>query len=264
MISYEIIQESEDAPSYRLLLSVSDTGQGMSSATQARLFQAFHFDAPSYQQPRYQGSGLGLHMVQKLLCLLEGEMQVASCEGEGSTFACSIPIVLTQAQGAIRLLKKTKKETQALNDNKLCGDTELPRILLVEDNPMARYIHKARLEALPHLLHIDEAESVAAAKTCAVNHRYCLIFMDIGLPDGDGIEAAKAIRDMPFHASTPIVAVTAHLDASGKKQCLADELMQGVEIKPVSHEALTAWVEKYLMAVRPMRIWGHHSITRHG
>ena len=251
-VIYEVIRDSEDSPSYQLLLSVSDSGEGMSPAKQSMLFQAFHCDAPSYQQSCYQGSGLGLHMVQKLLCLLEGEIEVTSVEGEGSTFTCSLPIKLapSQEEGALRLFKQTPthKERLTLHHKAAMGSSIelLPRILLVEDNDMARYALKARLEALPRPFHIDEAESVAAAKSFAVNHRYRLILMDIGLPDGDGIEAAKSIRRMPFHQTTPIVAVTAHLDAAGKKQCLQDGLMQGVEMKPVSHTTLMAWVATYL------------------
>ena len=257
IISYEVIKMSEDAPVYQLLLSVSDTGEGMSPDKQATLFQAFHIDVPRYQQSRYQGSGLGLHMVQKLLCLLEGEIDVISCEGEGSTFTCSLPIQLEQEQGPLRLFTppNTRKERLTLNDKVTVGGSTdwMPRILLVEDNNMARYVIKTRLEALPQAFNIDEAASVAEAKSLAVNHRYALILMDIGLPDGDGIQAAQAIRQMPSHPTTPIIAVTAHLDEAGRQACLADGLMQAVEYKPMPPHTLAALIDRYITRAEAVR-----------
>jgi len=70
--------------------------------------------------------------------------------------------------------------------------------------------------------------------------------MDIGLPDGDGIQASQAIKKMKYYQTTPVVAVTAHLDEAGKTICLNWGLMQAVEYKPMAHNTLAALIDRYM------------------
>jgi CheY-like chemotaxis protein len=93
------------------------------------------------------------------------------------------------------------------------------RILLVEDEPINREIAQMLLEDVG--LVVEIAEDGLAALQLAEKNDYALILMDMQMPKMDGIEATKAIRQLPGHQATPILALTANAFASECERCLS-------------------------------------------
>jgi len=109
------------------------------------------------------------------------------------------------------------------------------KILLVEDERIAQIVNKMLLEELGYRL--DIAENGQQAFDMAQSNDYCLIFMDIGLPDINGIEVTLKIRGCEKARRIPIVALTAFMQADLEEKCLAAGMDQ-VLTKPTAAAAL--------------------------
>lgn len=114
------------------------------------------------------------------------------------------------------------------------------KILIVEDQPMARQI--ASINAKRAGIEVDTAENGHKAYQLATSNYYDMIFMDIGLPDGqDGAQTAKKIRDWEENNQVsqhiPILALTAHAGPDDERYCL-EHGIDKVFLKPLSPEKL--------------------------
>lgn len=116
------------------------------------------------------------------------------------------------------------------------------RVLLVEDNPLTQKVTKLVLEGLN--CQVDVASSGEDALVM-FNEQYQLILMDLGLPQIDGIEVTRQIRNKVQGKEIPIVAITAHALDSDKKQCYEAE-MNDVIIKPISLDSLRVVLSRYV------------------
>lgn len=116
------------------------------------------------------------------------------------------------------------------------------RVLLVEDNPLSQKVTKYILEGLN--CEVDIAETGEAA-VALFNDEHDLVFMDIGLPDMDGIEATQCIRKDTHGKTIPIVAMTAHVSKTDLQK-YADISMNDVVTKPISLDGLQDILDKYL------------------
>lgn len=238
-------------------IQVKDTGIGIPDDKFAAIFENFSRLTSSYQGT-YKGSGLGLYTVKQYVKAMQGDIQVESKVGEGSTFTLQLPFaissqeVLTHEQNVTEdslLANNTKRESSVnttvdLRVGSASGEIS-SQILLVEDNPMAA---KAACLALERLkCQIDIADSGQQAIEWVRRKSYDLIFMDLGLPDFDGLEATRRIRDLndPVAVATPIVALTGHATTEKREECLAGG-MQEVLTKPaypaVLQSVLQQWV----------------------
>ncbi len=248
-ITFELNRKHDDDTPPQLILSVMDTGIGIAEENKIIIFQAFRRVMPAFKQAAYQGSGLGLYMVKKMLALLNGEIFVSSEVGQGSTFTCCIPVDIEHDLEAIR---KQAQESNLVSAPIQTAATRTTcaskQILLVEDNNVARRAIKLRLQLLVADYGMDEAETVNEALNLSKTKEYALILMDIGLPDGSGYEAAKKIRTVETskNKTTPIVAVTAHIDEKEKQACLIGKLMQEVKYKPLTQDDIAMLLERYL------------------
>jgi two-component system sensor histidine kinase/response regulator len=119
------------------------------------------------------------------------------------------------------------------------------RLLLVEDNPVNQIVAKTMLEKLH--CHVDIAQNGKEAVEHYKNGCYAMIFMDCHMPEMDGYEASRAIRDLEKqnNSSTPIIALTANAMKGDEKKCL-DAGMNGYLPKPVRMEALQVLLSKHL------------------
>lgn len=121
---------------------------------------------------------------------------------------------------------------------------KLKNILLVEDNTMVQFATRMVLQNFS--CHVDVVETgEQTLELCRHNH-YDLIFMDIGLPDTKGYIVAKELRKAKYEVrNTPIIALSAHADASIKKQCV-DAGMDDYIIKPLTDDKIKELFNKYL------------------
>ncbi len=219
---------AERAPRRRMRLhfAVSDSGTGLTKAELAKLFRPF-VQASKQVSLRYGGSGLGLVLVKRLAKAMGGDLAVVSRKGEGSTFTLTV----TVKEAPERTGPKQKEGGIAAD---AVPEASL-RILCVEDNPFGRMVLNAILTELGH--RVDFAGSGEAAVN-AMHQGYDVVFMDVMLPDMDGLEATRRIRALPGEvARTPIIGISGRSSKDDARKA-RDAGMTDYLTKPVSPAAL--------------------------
>lgn len=217
----------------KLYFFVEDTGIGIPQDKHGELFVEFSMLDASYSR-KFEGTGLGLAISKKLTELMSGQIGFESIENEGSLFYFQLPMIEAQApaedsESSEKDFAKTRYQKQ--------------RILVAEDNPANVIIIKALLEKLNLIVDIasDGIEAVEAVR----RFPYDLVFMDIAMPEMDGIEATSAIRKLEAGKDIPIVAMTAHAMTGYKKKVL-DAGMDDYMRKPVRRARLLDVLDEYL------------------
>ena len=202
----------EDLPNEALVkFEVLDTGIGVSEEAKGRLFEAFE-QADNSNTRRYGGTGLGLAITKKLAHRMGGDTGVESTLGEGSKFWFTVRLKKRQSFAA----ELAEKETRIAN--------HAPRqwrglkALLVEDDEINLELGKIYLEELG--ISVDSAEDGVQAVKLASSNRYDLIFMDMRMPNMDGLEATRKIRGIQHCKDTPIIAMTANAYVEDKDKCI--------------------------------------------
>lgn len=228
-IEIEVIQ-SKSAP--YCSISVADTGIGIAEKDFDRVFSDFEQLDTSHIR-RAGGTGLGLSISKRLVEAMGGNISIDSSPGRGSTFRFSWVSERSadteSAQTEIVPEPQSKTEAQALQPRGL-------DVLVVEDNHINRFVVREMLENEGH--RVVEAINGKEGIEKAANHRYDLIFMDISMPEFDGIEVTNAIRNGGEASSvSPIVALTAHAMPEDIEAFKAVG-MNDVLTKPISRPSL--------------------------
>jgi signal transduction histidine kinase/ActR/RegA family two-component response regulator len=232
----------ESATDVLLRFEVQDTGIGISTADQARLFTAFE-QADDSMTRKYGGTGLGLAISKRLARLMGGDAGVVSQVGQGSTFWFTA-----------RLGKTTDAVSPAATYSQEDAETRLKarfagaRLLLAEDEPVNQEVSRGLLEAVGFA--VDVAEDGTVAVALAKQNRYALILMDMQMPKLNGLDATQQIRTLPGYQDTPILAMTANAFGEDRQICL-DAGMNDHIAKPVDPEVLFQTLLKWLAPPRP-------------
>lgn len=225
-----------------LWLEVRDTGPGIKPADKARIFQAFVQGENSLSGSAIDtGVGLGLAIVKMLVKLMRGSIEVRDANGSGSVFLVRIPVSLPppgQAGGA-ETQGAEKPGTEARPPSK--APTSSPRklrILIAEDEAL-NILYLTRLFSKDGHVVTGVGTGTAAVQARAAGD-FDLILMDIGLPEMNGMDATRAIRqweEQNGRQPVPIAALTAHAYEQDREKCLASG-MNGFLTKPFSEQAL--------------------------
>lgn len=210
--------------------AISDNGIGMSEEFQKHMFESFSRERNTTES-KVIGTGLGLAIVKKLVDIMGGSIEVESKPGEGSTFRVSFTLKLADAPEE-QPGQKPEDSAQVLSGK---------RFLLAEDNELNAEITMTILEDLG-----VQTERAEDGQVCvemlqkAEAGYYDLVIMDIQMPNMDGYEAARRIREMPDAAKSriPIVALTANTFEEDKQKSFAAG-MNGHLAKPVDIARLT-------------------------
>jgi two-component system, sensor histidine kinase and response regulator len=231
---------AEDRPSDVLLrFEIHDTGIGISAEDQKRLFAAFE-QADGSMTRKYGGTGLGLAISKRLTHLMGGEIGVESTPGQGSTFWFTV--LFAKATRAVSPAPTLENDT---TEARIMARYPRARILLAEDEPINQEVSRGLLEDAG--LVVDLANDGAEAVDLAKQNRYALILMDMQMPNMNGVDATKAIRNLPGFAKTPILAMTANAFDEDRQVCL-DSGMNDHIGKPVDpeilFETLLNWLSK--------------------
>jgi len=230
-VTVRVVVQSEQDTAVRLRFEVVDTGIGIPAPRLAQVFDRFtQVDASTTR--RYGGSGLGLAIVKELVQLMKGEVGVDSRPGEGSTFWFSLDLAKT--------LQDVPAPVLSSGPAGVAG-----HVLLAEDNDVNQLILQSMLRGIGCT--VDVANNGTAACQAARARRYDLIFMDCHMPDMDGFEATRRIREQELQSGrrTPIVALTAAASAADRHTCIAagmdDFLSKPVELGQLS-ATLASWI----------------------
>ncbi len=212
---------------HRLLLSVSDTGIGIPEDKIDQIFKPFVQLDGSFTR-EYQGVGLGLGIVFRLVNLMGGNISVESELGLGTSIHLAIPVRVAERSS----IEKTHFKKVTTSGVKL-------DILLAEDDAVNRLVTGRLLEKRGHS--VTCVGNGAQAIVEVARHIYDCIFMDVQMPVMDGIEATKAIRLLPdpARAQVPIIACTAHA-MRGDEAKYYNLGMTHYISKPVNMETLSA------------------------
>ncbi|GHU88055.1 hypothetical protein FACS1894202_03490 [Clostridia bacterium] len=229
---------SEENRVCEVRVTVTDTGIGISEENQKRLFQSFQ-QAESSTSRRFGGTGLGLAISKRIVEMMDGKIWVESEPGRGSSFI----FVIRLERGEENLAPEAKSRTEEFSDN-FAGR----HILLAEDVEVNREIVLAILE--PTEVEIDCAENgrVAVERFSASPMLYDMIFMDLQMPEMDGLEATRKIRalNLPRAKEIPIVAMTANVFREDVEQSLAAGMNDHIG-KPIDIDKLLETLRKYLV-----------------
>lgn len=208
-----------------LKIAVQDTGIGISKEAQQELFQNFS-QVDSSVTKKYKGTGLGLAISRQLATLMGGTVGLESEEGKGSSFWFTLKTV-----GAEAPVKAPKTNEAAL----LYLEEIRPRVLLVDDNLVNRKVSSKILEKA--YCKVTLAESGKQAIELVKQHTYDVIFMDIQMPDMDGIAATQCIRSLQLAHLPPIIAMTAY-SMQGDKEKFINAGLDDYISKPIRPKLL--------------------------
>ncbi|BAH77638.1 PAS domain S-box protein [Solidesulfovibrio magneticus] len=234
-IDASLLPRSSDS-SVRVLVTVSDTGIGISEEQLKDIFEPFVQAEGSYTR-RFQGAGLGLSIVRRLVKLLDGDISIDSTPGEGTTFYLSLPFKLPA----------TKQKPEELVAHEVSSPEHSPsRILLAEDDSLSSITCKRMLEKSGYS--VTAVKDGQEALQRLTKEDFDLILMDVQMPVMDGVEATKAIRgasNLGAKSSIPIVAMTAYAMTGDKESFLAAGMDDYIS-KPVDKAALVEVIERVI------------------
>jgi PAS domain S-box-containing protein len=214
---------------------VEDTGIGISSEYQQKIFESFSQEDGSTSR-EYGGTGLGLAITRKLAELFGGTITLTSEKSKGSVFAFVIPANIDMANQP--MLDRHSVSHEAGINKQACFSGH---ILVAEDVKSNQMLMKILLEKMG--LKTTFAENGVEAVDKAKRQSFDLIFMDIHMPQMDGYEATRTLRNNGI--KTPIVALTANAMEGDEKKCL-DAGCDDYLSKPVIYTKLVAILGKYL------------------
>ena len=221
-----------------LLLTVEDTGIGMSGETAARIFDPFERSAPDTNA---EGFGLGLSITKGLVGLLDGEITVASEVGKGSTFRVSLPLPLTD--------ETVESETQTHNTS-----LRLPqRVLAIDDDPL-------QLEIVREMLERSGVSCTTCGNTRALvgemrKADYDLLLSDIQMAGTNGFELLELLRNSNIGNSRtiPVVAMTARGDK--EREAFASAGFAACIYKPFSMHELLDLIASVVSGTKPEAVY---------
>ena len=216
---------------------ISDTGIGMSEEFQTRIFDEFSQENNG-ARTSYKGTGLGMAIAKQYVDLMGGKIEVSSRQGVGSAFTVEIPLLIAE-----HVLTEEKE--------KLRKDIDLHglHVLLAEDNDLNAEIAIALLEEKGMIVTRTTDGKSALTQFCnTVPGTFGLILMDIMMPEMNGYETTKAIRNLPDRPDgkeIPIIAMTANAFAEDVQAALKAGMDDHVA-KPIDMSILISVITKYI------------------
>jgi len=211
-------------------LGVVDTGIGITPQQMTRLFLRFS-QADASTTRRFGGSGLGLAISKSLVELMGGSIEVESEPGKGSAFWLNLklPVPLAESEPVVSSHSLAQADSKRLH------------ILIAEDNSVNQFLASMILEQAGHTFEIC-ANGITALDR-ATKHPFDMVLMDCQMPEMDGFEATRRIRES-IRPSIPIIGVTADALIDDRGNCLQSG-MNDYLAKPYRAEQLIEVISKW-------------------
>lgn len=235
-----------------LVASVRDTGIGIRSEDKEKLFGQFERLEPN-RNSTIAGSGLGLVITKRLLDMMDGSISVESEYGKGSTFTVKIPQKIVSDMPLGDFQKRFEENVLGAGVYRESFRAPEAHILIVDDTKMNLTVVVNLLKNTK--MKIDTASSGAGAVALAELNDYDLILMDQRMPEMDGTEALRRIRESVSGASrkVPIICLTADAIVGAKERYLHEGFTDFLT-KPIDSYALERMILKYLPVEKVERI----------
>lgn len=235
-----------------LIVSVTDTGIGISEEDMGKLFGKFErvdLDRNSTKE----GTGLGLAITKMLLDMMGGDIKVESTYGVGSTFTLTIPqgVLVDEPIGNFR--EKFEKSMGTRNAYHESFRAPSAKILIVDDTKMNLVVATEFLKDTK--VQIDTAGGGKEAVELALSNKYDVILMDQRMPEMDGEEAFRIIRshtDGP-NAETPVICLTADAVVGARERYLSKGFNDYLT-KPIDSNSLERMLKKYIPAEKVLTV----------
>ncbi|MBI5826025.1 MAG: PAS domain S-box protein [Chloroflexi bacterium] len=228
-----------DAAQGLMRFSITDTGIGISTEDQQKLFKPF-VQVDSSLSRQYEGTGLGLTLVKKLVEMHGGSVELQSEPGKGSCFTFVLPWnQKEQAQDNPPLPDAVMDGIPKIN----AAPTIRGKVLLVEDNEANIMVTLDYLENAGYQVFLasDGGDVLSKAELVLPN----IILMDIQMPNVNGFEATRRLRSDPRFVSVPIIATTAFAMPGDRERCLAAGMDEYLS-KPIKLKELKQMIERFL------------------
>jgi CheY-like chemotaxis protein len=211
-----------------LAFEVEDTGIGIPASRLPDLFNPFS-QADASMARRFGGTGLGLSISKRLVDLMGGTLSATSLEGVGSRFRIQLTLPVADLP-----------DPAAEQEERAPAASGHLRVLVVEDNAINQKVVSLMLEKLGH--RADVAGNGLEALAALQERPYDLVLMDCQMPEMDGFEATRCLREPSSGVLDPrvwVVALTANAMVGDRERCLAAG-MDDYLPKPVQIQALSA------------------------
>ena len=233
-IYFTVKQIENDNNQSKIHFEIRDDGPGIPESKKKVIFEEFsQLDNSNYN---YQGTGLGLPIVKRLLKLFNSKIKLESKEGEGSTFSFTILFDVDIAKTS-KVEVKEEATIESYSDQK--------SILIVDDNRINQVVTRRILEKKDFVC--DVAGNGVEAIELVKNGNFDLVLMDVNMPGISGLEASQEIRK--FNAEIPILALTA-VEVEEFREEIHSAGMTGIIIKPYDVQQFYQIVYKNLSIQR--------------
>lgn len=221
---------------HQLLFTVQDTGIGIPEDMVGYIFDSFTQVDGSYRR-RYQGTGLGLGIVKRLVHLMDGTITIDTEMGKGTTIAFALNL---DAPVQAEVAPRAEPDQPSL-------DRSAIRLLVAEDNRVNQIMVRKSLENAGFV--VDCVDNGKEALESLREEKYDCALLDVQMPQLDGLEATRRIRDGETgeaNRTIPILALTAHAMEKDRDRFLAAG-MDNVVAKPFDIDELVATVDRMLI-----------------
>ncbi len=218
---------------------VADTGIGMNTRQQSKLFKSFSQADPSTTR-KFGGTGLGLSISKKLVEMMGGTIWLESATDQGSRFYFTLPFVACPEE---QQAKDTPGKNNAKNPPEELLNLKGTKVLLVEDNELNQELAKLLLARKGIMVTVanNGAEALEKLQTSSFD----CVLMDIQMPVMDGYTACQKIRKIPQYKDLPIIALTANVLSTDQKK--SKEAGMNAHIgKPFNEKEMFAVISRYL------------------
>lgn len=240
----DIKVEKDDFPPYKISspdnisirFSIADTGIGIPAKKKSHIFESFT-QVDSSTTRKYGGTGLGLSICKGLVSVLGGSIDLDTEIGKGSTFHFTIPVKISAVDTGSDI--PSSEESDKLIKKNL-------NILVVDDNQLNQMIASRLLMKAGHT--VTTANDGREAIQMLQKENFDVVFMDINMPDMDGYDTTKKIREIDIRTGgkpIPIIAMTAYAMQGDREKCL-EAGMDDYISKPVDAKQLYKILENYM------------------
>jgi CheY-like chemotaxis protein len=234
-VTIKVNKLSQKGRHIKLEFIVKDTGIGVPKEHIHQLFEPF-YQLDHYMTRQYEGTGLGLAICRRIVTLMDGEIWVEHADDEG------LKVVFTA------IFKKEDQDQMQGSEQREWGEADQTapmklKILVAEDNEINQFVISKILEKQGHTVRIavngNEVIQMAAYED------FDIIFMDVHMPDMNGLEATERIKSNLAPERCPIIiAVTANALNGDRERCLEAGMDEYLS-KPIKNEAVSEMIRKF-------------------